>query len=111
MSEKEKIKAIKEYLIEERRLLSEKLIELEYLKKILSEFKKVNETYIKLGEGIFFKGSIIDDQKFLVNVGNNVYIEKSKEDLLKILDENIKKIEDRIKEIDDKLNKFDNLSS
>ncbi|MEM1684227.1 MAG: hypothetical protein QW038_00110 [Nanopusillaceae archaeon] len=90
----------KEALLEEYNFLLNKIAEINLIRKILEDFSAQDESYINIGNLIFAKAKIIDDKKFLVNVGEKIFIEKSKEDIIRILEENKKKLEYRIKEIE-----------
>ncbi|MEM1782818.1 MAG: hypothetical protein QW483_02970 [Nanopusillaceae archaeon] len=90
----------KEALLEEYNFLLNKIVEINLIRKILEDFSAQDESYINIGNLIFAKAKIIDDKKFLVNVGEKIFIEKSKEDIIRILEENKKKLEYRIKEIE-----------
>ncbi|MEM1896045.1 MAG: prefoldin subunit alpha [Nanopusillaceae archaeon] len=90
----------KEILLEEYNFLLNKLAEINLIKKILEDFSAQEESYINIGNFIFAKAKIIDDKRFLVNIGEKIFIEKDKEEIIRILEENKKKLEERIKEIE-----------
>ena len=54
-----------------------------------SSVKKGKEMMVSVSNGIFAKASLIDPEKLLVNVGNNVVVEKSVEDTINLLDEQL----------------------
>lgn len=95
----------KEILKKEYEIIVQRLIEYTLIKNLLTEIKKQEETYIHIGGMIFAKGKILDDQNFLVNIGENVYIEKSRDELLNIISNIISQLERRKKEIEEELSK------
>lgn len=90
----------KSIILEEYYSLLNKLAEINAIKNLLEEFTIQDENYVNIGGFIFAKIKILDDQKFLVNIGENILIEKSKEEILKILEENKRKIEERLSQIE-----------
>jgi len=86
-------------LLEEYNLISNKIAELKLIKRLLNEIKIEEENYINIGGMILAKAKILED-KFLVNVGNKVFIEKKKEEIINILDQNISQLEKRKEEIE-----------
>ena len=94
------------------------ILEIEYLKNSLDELKLVkkdSEILAPMSNGIFVKASIHNVDKLLVNVGNNVVVEKSIEETKVLLDEQAKemmtmretligqmqKLEDRLMELEE----------
>lgn len=59
----------------------------------LSKQKTGINSYATLGVGIFAKAKIMDTNSFLVNVGNDTFVEKNSEDLKKSLEAQSKKID------------------
>lgn len=90
----------KNALLEEYNILITKISEINAIKKFLEEFTAQSENYINIGGFIFAKAKILDDKNFLVNIGENIFIEKSKEEILKIIEENKKKLEERLLQIE-----------
>jgi len=86
-------------LLEEYNLISNKIAELKLIKRLLNEIKIEEENYINIGGMILAKAKILDD-KFLVNVGSRVFIEKKKEEIINIIDQNILQLEKRKEEIE-----------
>jgi len=84
-------------LKEEYANIIQKIAEYQLIKESLKELKKQENTYIHFGGSIFVKGSILDDEKLLVNIGDNIFVEKNKEEVIKILESTIKELE-KIKE-------------
>ncbi|RDD52142.1 hypothetical protein BA065_03255, partial [Nanoarchaeota archaeon NZ13-N] len=75
-------------LLEEYNAIVNKISELKLIKKILNEFVSQEENFVNIGGMILAKVKILDDKKFLVNVGNRVFIEKNKEEIIKTIDKN-----------------------
>jgi len=71
----------------------QKIAEYQLLKDNLNELKKQENTYIHFGGSIFVKGKILDDERLLVNIGDNIFVEKTKEEVIKILEDTIKELE------------------
>jgi len=86
-------------LLEEYSIINNKIAELKLIKKLLSEIKVEEENYINIGGMILAKAKILED-KFLVNIGNRIFIEKSREEIINILDQNISQLEKRKEEIE-----------
>ncbi len=79
-------------------ILEQQLAELNSIIDTLNELKNINdkpEILTSLGQGVFIKTNLKQNNEFLVNVGSNVVIAKSMEDLLEL----IKKQEEEIKGI------------
>ena len=71
------------------------LMEIEYLKGNLDELKSAKENseiFAPVSNGIFVKARLEKNNKLLVNVGNNIVVEKSVDDTKKLLDERIKEM-------------------
>jgi len=86
-------------LLEEYNIINSKIAELKLIKKLLSEIKVGEENYINIGGMILAKAKILED-RFLVNIGNRIFIEKSREEIINILDQNISQLEKRKEEIE-----------
>jgi len=86
-------------LLEEYNIVNSKIAELKLIKRLLSEIKVEEENYINIGGMILAKAKILED-KFLVNIGNRIFIEKSREEIINILDQNISQLEKRKEEIE-----------
>lgn len=71
-----------------------KRAELEYLKESLSQIKgqKGKEILFPLGSGILMRGKIVDDEKLIMNIGSNVFMEKSISEARKIIDSQISEL-------------------
>ncbi len=81
------------------------IMELEMLKRFIEELGKLDkyDGFVNLGGGIFIKAKILDANNLLVNVGNNIYIEKNKEEVIKILEEQINSLENQKRELEKEL--------
>jgi len=86
-------------LLEEYSIINNKIAELKLIKRLLSEINIGEENYINIGGMILAKAKILED-KFLVNIGNRIFIEKRKEEIINILDQNISQLEKRKEEIE-----------
>ena len=95
-----------EFLYSQLEAIQSKILEYELIKSFINELKKQEDTYINLGGLIFVRGSIKDDQNLLINVGRNIFIEKSKEDVLKLIDDIINKLNRDLNEIKAKINEI-----
>ncbi len=85
--------------------LIKNLMELELLKRFIEELKEIKDGsgYVNLGGGVFIKAKILDTENLLVNVGNNIYIEKKREEVLNILNQQINQLENQKKELEKEL--------
>jgi prefoldin alpha subunit len=69
--------------------VDEQLAELNSSKLVVNKFtelKKGDEMRVPITSGIYIKAELTDVKKMMVNVGSNVTVERSPEDVLKILD-------------------------
>ena len=82
-----------------------KITEFELLKEGLKELK-TGETYINFGGMLFVKANILDADNILVNIGDNIFIEKNREEIIKILEANIKSLENIKKELESQLDEI-----
>ncbi|HIP89967.1 MAG TPA: prefoldin subunit alpha [Candidatus Nanopusillus sp.] len=89
-------------LKEEYEGVIKKIAEFELLKEGLKELK-TGETYINFGGMLFLKAKILDVNNILVNIGNNIFIEKSRDDIIKILEDNIKNLENLKKDLESQI--------
>ena len=81
----EEVKALNSHL--ER--IDEQLSELGSSKRVVNEFselKKGEELRVLLSSGIYVKAELADTKNLMVNVGANVSVEKTPEEVAKILD-------------------------
>ena len=95
-----------EFLYSQLDAIQNKILEYELIKGFINELKKQDDTYINLGGLIFVRGSIKDDQNLLINIGRNIFIEKSRDDVLKLIDDIINKLNQDLKEIRTKINEI-----
>jgi len=86
--------------------IQNKILEYELIKTFINELKKQEDTYINLGGLIFVRGSIKDDQNLLINIGRNIFTEKSKDEVLKLIDDIINKLNQDLNEIKAKINEI-----
>ena len=71
------------------------LLELEYLKGSLDELKSSkegSEIFAPVSNGIFVKAKLSQNSKLIVNVGNNIVVEKTVDETKTLLDERIKEM-------------------
>ena len=94
-------------LREEYDQIVRKIVEYEMLKEGLKELKE-GETYINIGGLIFARAEIKNINKVLVNVGNNVFIEKSREEVINTLSKIIRDLEKAKEEIEQQLDQIRN---
>ncbi|MCM2326058.1 MAG: prefoldin subunit alpha [Candidatus Woesearchaeota archaeon] len=69
--------------------VDEQLSDLNSSKTVINKFtelKKGDELRIPIASGIYIKGELQDTKRLMVNVGTGVAVEKSPEDVVKILD-------------------------
>ncbi len=69
--------------------MDEQLAELESSRQTVIEFsnlKKGDELRVPLSSGIYIKSNVMDEKKLMINVGAGVTVEKTPDDVLKILD-------------------------
>ncbi|MEM1988874.1 MAG: prefoldin subunit alpha [Candidatus Woesearchaeota archaeon] len=83
-------------------LLQEQLLEKEATKKLLEDLPLLNdlkedqEIIVPVAKGIFLRLTIKEFKSFVVNVGNNVLLDKNLEEVKTLLNENLRIIEDNI---------------
>ena len=91
--------------------IQNQMLELRNLKENIGKIKdiKINsESYVPLSSNILIKAKIIDNNEFLVAVGNNVLVPKTVEDTIELVEKQIKEIGDIILELEAQLNELDN---
>ena len=79
-----------------------KLLELDTLKQALREMpsvKEKSEILAPLSSGIFVKAKVQKTDKLLINIGNNIVVEKSLKESQNLLDEKFSEIESLRNEI------------
>lgn len=104
MNEKvqEQINYLNQELANLEQLLQEQLLEKEATKKLLddlsqlNEFKENQEIIVPLAKGIFLRLTIKEFKSFVVNVGNNVLVDKSVDEVKTLLNENLRIIDENI---------------
>lgn len=77
--------------------------------KELKDVKENNEILIPFLQGIFLKGKITDNKEFIVNVGNNVTIKKTNDEVLLLLKNQKNKLENFKVLIERELNRRDKI--
>ncbi len=92
-----------EYLYQQKEEIEKRILEYSLIKQYIIDLKKQDQTYINIGSYIFVKGSILDDSNLLINVGRNIFIEKSKQDVLKIVEDIINKLNQEREDINKKI--------
>ncbi len=93
-------------LKEELSNINKKLADLMLIKDNLKDLKnaKSNEIYVNLGGLIFAKATIEDISTLLVNVGNNIFVNKSIDDVIKIVEKQIQDLESYKRDLESQLN-------
>ena len=79
-------------IAEQLERIDDGLMEIEYLKSSLDELKsskKGSDIFAPMSSGIFVKAKLEENEKLLVNVGNNVVVEKTANETKSLLDERI----------------------
>ena len=79
---------------EQLKIINQQTEELNILKSNLSTFEKTGkkEIYAEFGKGIFISGTM-DKGKYLVDVGNKIFVPKTSSEINKIISEQINKFE------------------
>jgi prefoldin alpha subunit len=80
------------------------LVELEKAKTAMQESKEEGEFTFQLGAGIMAK-AMMQDEKFLVPIGGNYYIEMDKESSVKKIEDSIEKTRDYYDKINGEVKK------
>ena len=86
------------------------LNEIKNLKDSLEKLNKVKlntEIYVPLGLNIFTKAKLVNNDEFLVAVGNDILVEKSLEETTELLSKQIVEVEKIILELETQLNALD----
>lgn len=86
----QQLKGVEEQVVE----IETKKQELAVLKEGLSELgktKKNSASFSPIGMGIYAKSTVLDTKKLLVNIGSNIFMEKTVEEISKNLDTQVKK--------------------
>jgi prefoldin alpha subunit len=78
---------------EQAALLENRRVELLLIKASLEDLKEGSDLLIPLGVGIYAKAKLSDANEFLVNVGSNVIVKKSLDEVKEMIDKEIKEIE------------------
>src|SRR3989344_7834136 len=76
-------------------IIDNQLIELVMTRQSLDELSNVkidSETLVPVANGIFLKANIKEKDDFIVNVGSNVAVKKSKEDVRNMLEKQLDEI-------------------
>ena len=71
------------------------LAELDESKQVVNKFSKLTkgeELRVPLASGIYIKASILDTKSLMINVGSNVTVEKTPEQVSKILDSQLEEL-------------------
>jgi len=78
-------------LVEQLKMIDSTIMQLNSALEAVKELKDNDpeEMLIPLASGIFYKVKSINSNEVLVNVGNDVFVNKSLEDVTKLLDEQI----------------------
>lgn len=82
-------------------MLNQQGMELEISIGAIKEVSKTpinNELLTPIADGIFLKTELKDNKKFVVNVGFNVTVEKSADEIVKLLEDQKKETVERISE-------------
>lgn len=77
---------------EQIQLVNQQIQEFEGLKSSLEKFENGQEMLAGLGKGVYFKCKTEDD-KLLVNIGENVVLRKTRKETAKIIDKQILNLE------------------
>ena len=82
---------------EEVNLLENRKIELLLIKDSLEDLKEGKEIYVPLGAGVYIKSTIKGMKKLLVNVGGNIFLEKTPEEIKEMINKQIEEIDKLLK--------------
>ena len=74
-------------------LLENRRVELLLIKSSLEDLKEGSDLLIPIGAGIYAKAKLTDADEFLVNVGSNVIVKKSINEVKEMIDKEIEEIE------------------
>ncbi len=87
----------------------EQLEEISSIKLGLDELKKVNKganVMVPIQQGIFTRAQITDPSDFMVNVGNNIIVNKNTEETKKLLDDQISELSKARNSMVEQMQKF-----
>lgn len=76
---------------EQYKIIEQNILNIENIKINLDEIKNIKEKefFASLGEGIFIRANIKDNEKVLINIGKDIVIEKKIDEAKEILDKKI----------------------
>jgi len=106
--EKEAEKLLAEYrlvqlrlnaLAKQREMIIQKISEAQDTLRVISAVKADDESLFSLGFGTYTRGKIIND-KFLIEIGANVLVEKDREAALKAISQKEVELENALKEVE-----------
>lgn len=102
-----------EYLLNYYLLQYDEIVkrEQEYMlvKDIINNITPTEDSWINIYNFIFVKGNIKDTNTFLVHIGGNTFMEKTKDELLKDIDNSLKEINNLKQKIKEEIEKLYNL--
>ena len=78
---------------EEINMLENRKIELLLIKDALEDLKEEKEVYVPIGAGVYIKAIVKDNKKLLVNVGNNIFLEKTPKEIKEMVNKQIEEID------------------
>ena len=114
MEEKEKRKKVLEYqilqsrlntLAKEREEIAQRIVEISQTMSSLDGLKKDDEIILSIGSGVFIKSKPVDD-KFLVEIGSSMLLEKNKEEAKKILEKRKDDLEKALEQVENEIRKI-----
>ncbi|OYT41534.1 prefoldin subunit alpha [Candidatus Pacearchaeota archaeon ex4484_26] len=75
--------------------IDQQILLFDELKINLSKISKHKGEFLSsLGPGVFMKSKLLDNKKFLINVGTGIVVEKEHQEAEKIIDQQIKKLKE-----------------
>ncbi len=83
--------------------LNQQNAELEISQKAIQELQKTSpntEILAPIANGIFFKTELKDNQNLIINVGNNVTVEKSMDKVVTLLEQQKEQLTEQLREAD-----------
>lgn len=92
-----------EQLSQQLEFFTQQLVELEVSQEALSQLEKVpqnTEVLTPVAPGIFFKASLKDSQKLIVNVGASTAAEKTAPQIIKMLETQKRELEESLSQSD-----------
>ena len=93
-------------LIKQRELILQKILEISKTISSIKELEKSDEVLFSLGGEAYTIGKVTNKQKFLVEVGAGIVLEKNKEESINILSKRKNELEKGLKEIESELQKI-----